>query len=174
MTDIREFDFRYNWTCDVLTALDRAIDGIDPDADGLDQLETGESIIGIGFIALQTYIAGATADVAAVFRGCCRKAYDLRAMESPSVARSGVRVVEAIWAAANYAKHHDEWPDWQPHGPREPTIQTLGLLGISKSTEFPCVEVLELLPPPGEHHLLPLLESVSGWREALFTAMRSP
>src|SRR5437588_10208875 len=106
MSDIREFDFRYSSTWDVIKGLDHAISNRDRRADGMDQLETGETILGIGYIALQTYITGAISDLAAVFPSC-KKPHELRAM-SPLLGNTHTTVIEAVWSLANYFKHHDE------------------------------------------------------------------
>ncbi len=167
-THILEFDFRYSWIQEVLRGLDHAIESRDR-FDGMDQMETGEAILGIGFIALQAYIAGTVSDLKEIFSPT-EKPHDLRAM-SPLVGSTCVPLVEAIWAVANYYKHHDEWPDWQPKGPRAPTIDTLKNLGVDESTEFPCIEIIKLLLSP-HWHLLPLMEAVSAWREELLEVMR--
>jgi hypothetical protein len=68
MNHILEFDFRYSSTWDVIQGLDHAFSNRDRRADGMDQIETAETILGIGYIALQTYITGAVVDLKAVFQ----------------------------------------------------------------------------------------------------------
>ncbi len=170
MNHILEFDFRYSSTWDVIRGLDQAFANRDRRADGMEQLETAETIIGIGYIALQTYITGAIADLGAVFQ-ISQKPHELRAM-APTLGRTGATVIEAVWSLANYFKHHEEWPDWNAEGSRRSTIETLTRLHIAEDTEFPCIELMKIVEP--DHwRLLPLLESGSRWREGLFTSLRA-
>ncbi|MEW6252270.1 MAG: hypothetical protein AB1716_16650 [Planctomycetota bacterium] len=75
--------------------------------------------------------------------------------------------VESIWAAANYFKHHDEWQNWEKDA-RKDTLRMLKTLGISKETEFPCVEVLRLLQGD-DWRLSELLDVARKWRESWFS-----
>jgi|GEM_PF-5348893 len=134
----------------------------------MDQLETAETILGIGYITLQTYIAGAIADLKAVFP-FCQKPPELMAM-SLMLGNTQTTVIEAVWCLANYFKHHDEWPDWKAKGPRR-TIETLNRLGINEETEFPCIELMKVLASD-QWRFLPLMQSCSDWRESLFAALR--
>jgi len=171
MAHIREFDFRHSWTFETLQTLDHGIQKLVADQlDGLDLLEHLEDVVGLAFVALQTYITGTEAHLRAVFPAATLNSRDVRSQNCD--ATSGVRYVEAIWAAGNYYKHHDQWPDWQPNGARAETIISLGKLGISEATEFPCVEVkkalnAETLP------LADLLAVVSDWREAWLSHLRT-
>lgn len=170
MNDIREIDFRYSSTWDVIQGLDHALSNRDRRVDGLHQLETAETILGIGYIALQTYITGAIADLAVVFPSC-KKPHELRAM-SALLGNTPATVIEAVWSFANYFKHHDEWSDWKAEGSRRSTIETLTSLGINEDTEFPCIELMKILDSDNWPRLLPLMQFASNWRESIFAAMR--
>jgi hypothetical protein len=157
-------DFRYSWTLETLEALDRGLSKLSADQqDGLDLLEHAEELVGLAFVALQGYVSATTADLRDLSPTLALTNEDLRARNSP--AASGVTHIEAIWAAGNYYKHHDEWPDWTPVAARRNTILTLGSLGISSATEFRCVETMKALH--GSWVPLPrLLQSASEWRDA--------
>ena len=170
MTHILEFDFRHSWVYETLQALDRGVEKLVNDRlDGLDLLEHVDDIVGLGFVALQTYIGGTEADLRAVFPPLATSSRDLRAKQCKEV--SGVSCVEAIWAAANFYKHHDQWPDWRPTGSRKDTVNTLARLGIVESTEFPCVEVQRALQTDSTP-LVGLLDLVSDWRENWLSHLR--
>jgi hypothetical protein len=108
-----EFDFRHSWTLETLEALDRGIEKLSANYDdGLDLLEHAEELVGLGFVALQGYVSGTQANLRTVFPAFAISNEDLRAQHCQTT--SGVTHIEAIWAAGNYYKHHDEWPDWTP------------------------------------------------------------
>jgi hypothetical protein len=96
MLDIREFDFRHAATSEVLAALDHGMEAVDLSRDGIELLEFADALLGIGCIALQAYITGACADLAAIFPDCPKR-HELRARQSPVIADTGVSLVEAIW-----------------------------------------------------------------------------
>ncbi len=165
-----EFDWRYSWALETLKALDHGVEKISNEySDGLDLLEHAEEIVGLGFVALQTYVSGTITTLKKVFRPLSAADEDLRSRNCRSA--SGVTVVESIWAAGNYYKHHDMWPDWNPKGRRGSIILTLSKLGISAASKFPCVETMEVLQGPGAP-LVGLLEVASTWREASFSQLR--
>jgi hypothetical protein len=167
---ILEFDWRRSPTDRVLDALDRSIEGLSKDYDdGLDQLEHGEELVGLGLAALQAYVNGVQADLRRVFPQLEWSDADLRHHHSETV--SGVTIIEGIWSGANYYKHHDEWDDWSPTGHRRLTVSTLEALGISAATEFPCVVLARALQG-GHSPLADLLETATRWRDAWFLAIR--
>jgi hypothetical protein len=170
MTNIYEFDFRHSWTIAVLDSLDQGILQIANELpDGLDQVEHIEEVVGIAFVALQGYISGAEADMHSAFSIPKQTSQRLRKENCPTV--SGVPLIGAIWAAANYYKHHDQWPDWKPIGQRRETITTLARLGISKDTEFPCVKVHRAVTAHSGR-LVQLLGLVTAWREMWISVLR--
>jgi hypothetical protein len=168
--DIAEFDWRYSSISNALIALDQGCAGLRGQFDdGLDMLEHAESLVGLGYVALQVYIGGTVADLAEVFHGCPDAAV-LRSSESPVVDKAGITYVESVWAAANYFKHHDEWHDWTRDARKETRV-AFEKLGISNKTEFPCYEVLRRLNGD-DLQLASLLVVAEAWRESWFAKLR--
>jgi len=160
-----EIDWRHSWISRVLAALDRALVGLEAEFDdGLDLLERAESLVGLGYVAIQVYIHGAAADLAKLFPGRCPVPRKLRSSKSPLANNADVTCVECIWAAANYFKHHDAWHNWEADCHRG-TLSALKRLGISKKTAFPCVEVLRRLQGD-DWRLAPLLHVARSWRKS--------
>ncbi|MEP7367453.1 MAG: hypothetical protein ABI972_29690 [Acidobacteriota bacterium] len=161
---IREMDFRQSWTTEVMHALDGGIERCTSGTpDGLDGLEHAEEIVGLAFVALQTYVAATEADLQVVFPTLtAHKAFRQR----HSAEISGVTYVEAICAAANFYKHREE-----PGGCRASTINPLTMLGITQSTEFPCVGVHKLMSA-GSYKLAHLAQVVFSWRQQWLSQLR--
>ena len=170
-TDFREFDLRYPWTRDVLGALDQVLEQLTSRYDdGLDILECADETIGIGCVALQTYIGNALKALREVFAHAPSVTI-LRQQWCPVVGNSGCGVVDVVWACANYYKHHDEWPNWNSEGHRKETIDVLAKVGISESTNFRCVDVLRSIQ--GDNvRLTDLLVTLSAWRKSWIAELR--
>jgi hypothetical protein len=173
LVDLREFDFRYSWTRETLEALDRGMEKLSSQHDdGLNLLEHAEDLVGLGFVALQGYVSSTQTTLRTVFPPLDISNKRIRAKNcQPCQRAAGVTQIEAIWATANYYKHHDEWPNWKPEGQRRPTIVTLGKLGISETTEFPCVDSMKLLHGDWAP-LVSILDVASAWREAWLSELR--
>ena len=166
----RQFDFRYSWLREALRALDAGIDRIvSSDEDGMHQAEHIEELVGLAFVALQAYIASTISDLRAAYprEGIERGTF----LQQKSEPIAGLTCVAVTWHMGNYYKHHDEWQDWQPVGPRSETVRALERLGITETTELPCKEALRLLL--GDRaELTMLLESVAAWRDAWFRELQ--
>ena len=170
--NIDEFDWHYAFTRRILAAVDAEIRAVaDSWPDCLDEYEHQEELAGIAFVALQRYISGTLASFRRVFPTQTETDYELRGQDCPSVA--GVTVVEGIWTAANYWKHHDEWPDWKAEARRKPTIHTLTKLGVTAGTELPCLSLLQMLAGDNPGALSRLLEISSSWRGAVLLRLHT-
>jgi len=178
---LQEMDFRRNWLSKLFSAftgmmkeIDQKLD-TDDYYDGLDARDDAEFVLGIAFIAAQTYIVGTVADINAVLGKSKRSEQDglLKARELLSLdvvlVANGVSRTQLVYEIANYHKHHDEWEDWSDKGLNGRTVKTLNACGIHKGTTHPCYEAATLLWPEeqlGEcGYLLNLLED---WRERVF------
>lgn len=160
-----EIDWQHTCTWQTLDAIDRGLlqlEGQLPECFDLE--EHVEDMVGLGFVALQTYVRSTCAAVRAGFPDCPHPTR-LRAGESPLVDGTGLTYVEAVWTAGNYYKHHDEWPDWQPTGSRRETVLALSRLGISPASWHPCTTVLVRLQDP-DARLRECLAVLRRWREA--------
>jgi len=108
-----EFDFKRSWTEAVLDALTSAAKGVDLAAshDPLDVVEMFEEMVGLGFVAMQTYITRSGELFARL--ALPGKAYllhrDIRFTSSLRMV-PGETAVSVVWGMANFYKHHDEWP----------------------------------------------------------------
>ena len=105
-------DFDLDLLVDLLQVVDRQIEknqdeiSHTPDADGLGHFDRLEGVIGLGFVACQQYI-NATYPQLGVNKS--------EAIDRGPKHSSGRPVIKVINAAANFWKHHDEWPDPDPN-----------------------------------------------------------
>ncbi|MGH7179592.1 MAG: hypothetical protein ACREJC_19610 [Tepidisphaeraceae bacterium] len=167
---IREIDWRHSWISQTLDALDQGLASLRADfSDGIDLLEHAETLVGLGYVAIQVYIRGASEDLASLFPSC-PKVTVLRSSESAVVNDANLTHIESIWAAANYFKHHEEWRDWERDA-RKDTLSALKKLGISAKTEFPCAKVLQRLQGD-DWQLASLLDVAKSWRESWLLKLR--
>jgi hypothetical protein len=113
---LHEMDFRRNWISTLYDALSGVIHDIGQKLDehghydGIDALEDSEWILGIAFIAAQTYISGTIADLDAVLSESSSNIQKiskktLLLVDVISIA-DGVTPLLLIDAKANDQKHH--------------------------------------------------------------------
>jgi hypothetical protein len=138
--------------------------------DGDDACEHAEPLIGLGFVAAQTYALGTVSDLNRVrmSRGKSKKE-KIDCYACDTILLDGrVTRIQLINAAANYFKHQDEWETRWPterHG-----AKTLGCFGITEETEFPCKRAVEQLCGTSLE-LIVLHQIVKEWREYLFRTL---
>ena len=151
-----------------LKAIEERID-VEEGFDGLTALDHADPLLGLGFVAAQTYVLGAWTDLNRIRKRDGRTALDKHQCyaSDPITVREGVTRIQLVNAIANYFKHHDEWSDW----PANKTTQVLGRVGITKTTEFRCVEATRLLCGESWEMVL-LLQIVREWRTHIFSALR--
>ena len=170
-----EIDWRIEPLHDVIVGIEAGLRAIqqrmeeEEGFDGLFAQEHADSVLGLGLVAAQTYILGAWTDLnrlrvhagqALITKSQCYASDTITIM--PAVTR-----IQLINAAANYFKHHDEWSDW----PSNETTQILGRVGITKNTDFPCVNATRMLC--GETcELIVMHQIVREWRAHIFRALR--
>jgi hypothetical protein len=170
---------RFQGTFESIRGLDDALAKLDAesneeDADAFDLLDEAESVLGLGFTGLQVYISKT---MSAGWRSF-KPIPDLEKLGNlycPLKVKGKVSAVEAIWAAGNYYKHHDDWPaDWEKAtDPRQvKTIRVLKKLGITSTTTHPCVEIMALLRGEnwGPRPLAEVLKVASKWAGDWFSA----
>jgi len=172
---IREMDFRRDWIAELFHALTTAIENIENKIeeidwfDGIFALEHTETILGVAFVAAQTYIAGTVADINELLgKSKHLTKRQLLELDGGSI-NNCVTQMQLIDAVANYYKHHDEWVTWQPDERNRYTISILNKCGITEKTEFPCNSAASLLWPEAElgkfHYLLDIMLH---WRKRVF------
>jgi len=168
-------DYRYGWLSTILTGLEAGFDEIDALSkrhdwfDGLWQCEYAEPIVGMAFVASQTYIVGVVSDLMRS-QGVKGKALQDYVKEQkikfyeddPSPLSTGQSRLILINSAANYYKHQDEWSGWDSSNW---TVKTFTEAGIYENSNFPCSQAAELLfKNPNIGKLNTILTIVSEWR----------
>jgi hypothetical protein len=139
-----------------------------------DALDHIENLLGIAFIAAQTYITGTVADANHLLDSGNRLAKEQLAKNySDELPGTTVTKIELIDAIANYYKHHDEWDTGSATGRNQRTISTLRGAGIIAEDDFPCRRAAEILWANNDSSdLRPLLSLISDWRQAVIAAYR--
>jgi hypothetical protein len=147
-----------------------------------DAREEAEPLLGLGFVAFQTYALGTVSDLNQIRRDGGKptlKDYDCYAHD-PVKVKCVVTRLELIHSAANYFKHHDQWPEPWPTSITAKTkmehliaknVNTLRLVGITEKTEFPCIDAVDLLCGTS-WELIVLHQIVQEWRVHIFANFR--
>jgi len=171
---LREIDWRIEPLHDVivgicagLAAIQKRMDA-EEGFDGLSAREYAEPLLGLGFVAAQTYAVGTVSDLNRVrmSRGKSKeeKLNKHKCYAHDTFIKGDVTRIQLINASANYFKHHDEWTRW-PTGSDRGThdTRTLGTVGITETTEFPCIDAVDLLCNTS-WELNELLQILKEWR----------
>ena len=152
-----------------LKAIEEQIDK-EPGFDGLTAVEHANPLLGLAFVAAQTYVLGACTDLNRLreLHGYEKELkHDQCRASDPVTVRPGVNRIQLIHAIANYFKHHDQWPN--PRSKKDRKV--LCHVGITETTEFPCVEATRLLC--GESwDMMVLYHIVKEWRAHIFSVLR--
>ncbi len=177
----REIDHRMEPLHDVIVGINAGLAAIHKRLDteewfdGIWAREYAEPLLGLGFVAAQTYAVGTVSDLNSIriSRGKS-KAENLKNYKcytQDTFIKGDVTRLQLINAAANYFKHHDEWgARWPMEKPDGYTTETLGKVGITEKTEFPCIDAVELLCGTSwELNVLPKI--LKEWRVHLFSTL---
>jgi hypothetical protein len=156
-------DPEYGLLSELLDILDGQLEEItkkiiqskDPESDGL--TDKGEYFIGIGFTAIQQYLAETL-----ILTGVSKS----RALELGQEYSENVTYVAIINAAANWWKHE---PEWFPEGPkRADSIKVSEIISeIAQSEQYCLSNVLENLSAPSKVSLCSLLPRLRAWRQSI-------
>jgi hypothetical protein len=178
-----DIDWRSGPLRDALAGLDAGLKRIEdrpseqPWFDGLWACEYSEPLLGVAFVAAQTYLVGTVSDVNSIrarradgLPEQCRRLNKRECYACDSACgATGVTRVQLINAAANYFKHHED-----ENGLGKETKATLSLVGVivgvSERTEFPCLEAARLLLG-NELNLDCMLTILRGWREHMLATL---
>ena len=176
--NFREIDYRIEPLHDVIVGLDAGLTVIHKRLDteewfdGIWAREYAEPLLGLGFVAAQTYALGTVSDLNSVRMSRGKPEEKLKEFKivcykcDTVVLKEDVTRILLINASANYFKHHDEWPRW----PTSHDTKTLGKVGITEKTEFPCIGAVELLCGTS-WKLNVLLQILKEWRAHLFSML---
>lgn len=136
---------------------------------GIEQIE---SLLGIGLVVAQTYIAGTVADANRIIKPPKRLSKEtLLKLYSDNVPNTNVTQLELCDAMANYFKHHDEWSDWSAAGRHQKTIAVLRAVGIEQFGGIPFDTAMAVLWPGYKGLSLdPLVELLVNWRAKVIEA----
>ena len=175
----REIDWRIEPLRNVIVGIDAGLAAIHKRLDteewfdGVSAREYAEPLFGLGFVAAQTYAVGTVSDLNSVRmsrRKPKKEKIDCYACDTV-VLKGGVTHIQLINASANYFKHHDEWAaQWPTRGRGSHDTKTLGSVGITEKTEFPCIDAIDLLCGTS-WELNVLLQIMEEWRAHLFSAL---
>jgi hypothetical protein len=173
--NIHEIDWRIDPLYDVIVGIEAGLKTVEQrleDEEGFDGItanEHAESLLGLGFVAAQTYAVGSFGDLNRIRKSSGKPPLtksDCYAAD-PITVKGGATRIEFINATANYFKHHGEWPQW----PTNETTRILAGVGITKDTEFPCVIATQLLSG-NTWELIVLHQIVKEWRANVLSTLK--
>lgn len=158
------FDFDLDFLVELLELIDGQLEKIhadakkspDPDGDGI--FDRGESAIGLGFVVCQQYINATYPQL--------RVSDKLMALRAGPKHASGAYTAELINAAANFWKHHDEWP---PGGSKneDRTRTVIESIGLSSRKSYVLSNVLYRIVQPQPSCFRSVVPLLIGWRDQL-------
>lgn len=158
-------DYDMDLLVQVVTILDEQLNMISeksvqiPDADALGLYDRGEHVAGLGFVACQAYMAATY--------GFIQFPKKVALQLGPRHRPSGRFVADVINHAANFWKHHSEWP-LHKDGAREQTIrEAFNDLGFPVDTDYPLSGILTELATPEDARFQVLANKLKTWRDAL-------
>lgn len=126
-----------------------------------------EHVLGLGFVACQTYIVSKLKGKVSKRKGKNKT----QLLSLGPMHRSQQSFALVINACANYWKHHDEW-DGASLGNREKTtISVLEKMGADVWSEYPTSKVMHALLSPHEKRFKKLLPFLKQWAENAHNAI---
>jgi len=158
------FDYDLELLKDIVGIIDRYLETInqrstevdDPDSFGyFDQVE---HVLGLGFVACQTYIVAACGHLG-------MKKQD--ALSFGPQHSSGQTVVQIVNHAANYWKHSDEWLLDKNHKKKKYVEIAFEAMGFSVEADYLLSSVLTEITSPRKANFESLIELLISWKEGL-------
>ena len=129
----------------------------DPDGFGLFDLQ--ETICGLGFVALQTYITSVV--------GAFDIKRDTAFNQGPCHGKSHLTIVSLVNHAANHWKHQDEWSMKRNDPRRDRILHALKEVVPSKSRDYPLCGMLSALSSPHRASFRVVLDKLKMWKMEL-------
>jgi predicted nucleic acid-binding Zn finger protein len=129
------------------------------DPDSFAVYDEFEYVLGVGFVACQTYIASKL-----------RGKNKTQSLSLGPMHRSQQSFAVVTNACANYWKHHDEWDRASLKENARRTISVLEAMGADVWSEYPTSNVMHALLSPHELRFKKLLPFLKQWAERLHNA----
>ncbi|MFC1634878.1 hypothetical protein ACFL5Z_08550 [Planctomycetota bacterium] len=126
------------------------------DPDSLGYFDRGEHVIGLGFVACQTFMSS----VCGHLRISRRSALAI----GPSHPGGNTKA-QIINHAANYWKHHNEWNPIKTDRRRESIEKAFNSVGFSVDLDYPLSNVLAELSMPGKVRFQSVLSALEVWKD---------
>jgi hypothetical protein len=176
---IDEVDWRIGPLERVVVGIDAGLDAIKAQIgnpewyDGLHAYEDAEPLLGLGFVAFQTYALGTVQDLNRIRASRDKpKTHKLDCYSCDPIAlNGGVTRIRLVNAVANYFKHRDQWSRWPISGDDGfEDAQILARVGITQKTDFPCIEATNLLCGTS-WKMIVLHQIVREWRAHLISKL---
>jgi hypothetical protein len=127
-------------------------------ADSCGVFDSAEHITGLGFVACQAYITATHGFL---------KVEKSSALAFGPRHKTGKSVVKIIHHAANYWKHHDEWPLDKSAANQDRIRIAFDEVGISAARDYPLSGILTTLAEPEPPAFKPLIGKLASWRDDL-------
>lgn len=163
--NIIHIDFEYQFLSKSTDIIDAELDRIDAEAsksedpDQFGVYDKYEYVLGLGFVACQTYIASK-------LKG--KKKF--QALSTDPKHRSKQTFAVVINACANYWKHHDEWERASLKENAKKTISILEEMGADVWSSYPTSNIMHALLEPHKPRFKNLLPFLKQWAENLKNA----
>jgi hypothetical protein len=153
-------DWKLEFLAGVAATLDSKLEELDrrsaevPDPDAWGIYDCYEELYGIGCVLGQSYVAAVCGSL---------KSKKSAVMACGPRLKNGFTIAEAVNHAANYWKHHEEWPQGRAAKMMEETKKAIAAFGCRPDVDYVlgCV-VAAIVDPP--HRLMPLMNRLDDWR----------
>ena len=129
-----------------------------PDPDSCGVFDFAEALAGMGFVTCQWFLA-TTHGWYQVDKPTALKLGPLHS--------SGLTFAEIINHAANYWKHHDEWPVGKKKKDAERIIEAFAKLGINQKDDYPLTNLLAEINSKKETQFAPLIPLLEQWAKKI-------
>lgn len=164
--NIHEIDWYRTWIRNTVWSLDDGMSRLRSQYEDIEDVaENCNTMIGLGFVAIQIHLSSTLSNLESVLKHRCPAAQILRSEESPIVEGTKLTKIEAIWGAANYFKHFDEIH--AKENPSKDTQRFMSAFELNQYTHWPFDKILWRLCDPIAS-LQPLLDESVRWRKAWF------
>ncbi|MBT7075604.1 MAG: hypothetical protein HN922_11905 [Anaerolineae bacterium] len=129
------------------------------DADSLGYYDRTDHIIGLGFVACQTYMTSIS--------GHLKVGKRIALSLGPSHS-NGLTKVQIINHAANYWKHNSEWSFDKNRKQRKYIEDAFKATGYPVNTDYPLSGILTEIVSPDFVALIPIIKILELWRDELY------